>query len=108
MTFTVNDTVWQLRFVNPRDKNLRRRSGSFTIGMTDNNQKTVFIADNLSDYMTDKCLAHELTHVYAFTMNYLMSEETEEIVADFISLFGRDVIYLLDDLMGILRKAYIA
>ena len=108
MTFTVNDTVWKLRFVNPRDKNLRRKSGSFTIGMTDNNQKTVFIADNLSDYMTDKCLAHELTHVYAFTMNYLMDEETEEIVADFLSLFGRDIIYLLDDLMGILRKAYIA
>jgi len=108
MTFTVNDTVWQLRFVNPRDKNLRRKSGVFTIGMTDNNQKTVLIANNLSEYMTDKCLAHELTHVYAFTMNYLMDEETEEIVADFLSLFGRDIIYLLDDLVGILRKAYIA
>lgn len=108
MTFTVNDTVWQLRFVNPRDKNLRRKSGSFTIGMTDNNQKTVFIADNLSDYMTDKCLAHELCHVFCFSYNVYMNIQEEENLADWVSRYGRDLITILDDIMFIILKNRVA
>jgi hypothetical protein len=37
-----------------------------------------------------------------------MPIEVEETVADFFSLFGRDMINLLDDLTLILKKAYIA
>ena len=108
MTFKVNNQEWELKFVKPNSRNLMRSDGSITIGMTDNNVKTVYINNRLNNYMTDKCLAHELCHVYAFSFNYFMDIQTEEIVADFFSLFGRDIIYLLDDLTEILKKAYIA
>ena len=108
MTFRVNNQQWQVLFVNPSNNNLKRSDGSITIGMTDNNTKTIYINNRLNDYMIDKCLAHELCHVFAFEFDYYMPIETEEIVADFISLYGRDIIYLLDDLMNILKKAYIA
>lgn len=104
MTFIVNNQEWELRFVKPSSKELMRSDGSITIGMTDNNTKTVYINNRLSDYMTDKCLAHELCHVYAFSFDYYMDIETEEIVADFISLYGRNIIYLLDDLISVLRR----
>lgn len=108
MKFTVNNQEWQLLFVNPSNSNLKRSDGSITIGMTDNNTRTVYINNRLSDYMTNKVLAHEICHVFAFSFDYSMPIEVEETVADFFSLFGRDMINLLDDLTLILKKAYIA
>lgn len=104
MTFTVNGNEWQLEFVKPSSKELIRSDGSVTIGMTDNLQKKVFINNMLNDYMTDKCFAHELCHVYAFEFDYFMPLDVEETVADFFSLFGRNMVYMLDDLIQVLRR----
>ena len=104
MKFTVNNQEWNLVFVKPNSRNLMRSDGSITIGMTDNNTKTVYINNKLNEYMKDKVICHELTHVFAFEFDYYMDLETEEIVADFMSLYGRDIVYLLDDLVGILRR----
>ena len=104
MEFIVNDHIWQLVFVNPNNINLMRSNNTYTLGMTDNNIKTVFINNRLNDYMTDKVLCHELTHVFAFEFDYYMDIDTEEIVADFMSLYGRNVINLLDDLIKVLKK----
>jgi hypothetical protein len=79
--------------------------GTHTLGVTDNNVKTVFIANNLSEYMTDKVLAHELTHVHSMEYNYYMPIEVEEVVADFISLFGRDIVVLANDIMNNLLRS---
>lgn len=108
MKFTVNNQEWELVLVKSNSKELMRSDGSITIGMTDNLQRKVFINNRLNDYMFDKCLAHELCHVFAFSFDYSMPIEVEETVADFFSLFGRDMIKLLDDLTSILKKAYIA
>lgn len=108
MKFTVNNQEWELKFVKPNSRDLMRSDGSITLGMTDNNIKTVFVNNMLNDYMTDKVLCHELTHVFAFEFDYFMDLSTEEIVADFMSLYGRDIVYLLDDLIAVLKKAYIA
>jgi hypothetical protein len=108
MEFVVNDQEWNLQFVNPSSKDLMRSNATITLGMTDNNTRTVYINNRLSDYMTNKVLAHELCHVFAFSFDYSMPIEVEETVADFFSLFGRDMINLLDDLTLILKKAYIA
>ena len=104
MTFIVNNQEWKLLFVKPNSKNLMRSDGSITLGMTDNNVKTVFVNNRLNDYMTDKVICHELTHVFAFEFDYYMDIETEEIVADFMSLYGRNIILLLDDLIKVLRR----
>ena len=104
MKFTVNNQEWNLVFVKPNSKDLMRSDGTITIGMTDNNTKTVYINKKLKGYMADKVICHELTHVFAFEFDYYMDIKTEEIVADFMSLYGRDIVYLLDDLVGILIR----
>ena len=108
MRFIVNNQEWELEFVKPNSKELMRSDGSITIGMTDNNKKTVFINNKLKGRLKDKVLCHELTHVFAFEYDYEIPIEVEEIVADFMSLYGRDIIYLLDEIMEILKKAHIA
>ena len=107
MKFTVNNQEWSLVFVNPNNKNLMRSNGTITIGMTDNNTKTVYINNRLNAYIADKVICHELCHVFAFEFDYHMPIETEEVVADFMSLYGRKIIYLLDDFADIMKKAYV-
>lgn len=101
----VNNHIWRLQFVKVGSENLRRSDGSYTFGVTDNSVKTVFIMQNMSDYMTDKVIMHEMCHVHALEYDYYMPIEVEEIVADFMSLYGRKVVYLTDEIMGkILRR----
>ena len=108
MKFIVNNQEWELVFVKPNSKNLMRSDGTITIGMTDNNTKTVYINNRLHSYMADKVLAHELCHVFCFSYEIYMPIEQEEYLADWISRYGRELVYLLDSLMQILKKAYIA
>ena len=105
MNFTVNNHTWRLQFVRPSSENLRRSDGSYTFGVTDNSVKTVFVMENMSDYMTDKVILHELSHVHALEYDYSIPIEVEEIVCDFLSLYGRSVVYMADDIMSkIIRR----
>lgn len=104
MTFNVNGTIWKLKFEAPSSKNLTRSDGSYTLGVTDNNLKTVFINNRLSDDMFENVLCHELVHVYSFENNLNIDIHTEEIIADFMSLYGRSIIYLADNLLNSVLK----
>lgn len=104
MNFTVNNHTWRLQFVRPSSENLRRSDGSYTFGVTDNSVKTVFVMENMSDYMTDKVICHEMVHVSCFENDCTYDIQTEEIIADFLSLFGRKIIYLVDEIMGSLLR----
>lgn len=99
MKFAVNNQEWELVFVKPSSKHLMRSDGSITIGVTDNNTKTIYINNRLSDSMFDKVLLHELSHVHAMEYNYSIPIEVEEIVCDFLSMYGRSVVYIADDLL---------
>ena len=100
MEFNVNNNRWILQFASPNSKELKRSDNVYTLGVTDNNTKTVTIAYGMSDYMTNKVLCHELVHVYSFENNCNIDMQTEEIIADFMSLYGRDIIYLADDILN--------
>ena len=100
MEFVINGSMWRLQFVKPSNKHLQRSDKSWTIGVSDNNIKTVFIANNLSDHLQRKVLIHELTHVHAMEYNYYMPIEVEEIVADFMSMYGTDIVYIADDILN--------
>lgn len=100
MNIMVNNSDWDLRFVEPYSNMLKRSDGTYTLGVTDNSLKCVFIADNLSDEMMDRVILHELCHVHALEYNYSIPIEIEEIVCDFLSLYGRSVVYLADDILA--------
>ena len=97
--FKCNGKTWNLAFVEPYNDNLMRSDGSRTVGVTDNNTKTVYLSNLLRGKFLDKVLCHELVHVASFSYDCSIDIETEEIIADFMSLYGREIIYLADDLM---------
>ena len=98
--FTVNGIEWNLSLVEPYSDNLKRSDNTITLGVTDNNTKTIYINNRLSEAMFDKVLLHELSHVHAMEYNYSIPIEVEEIVCDFLSLYGRSVVYIADYIMS--------
>lgn len=106
MFINVNDILWHIQFKKPTSGELRRSDGTISLGVTDNITKTVTIADNVSDYMTDKILCHELVHVYSFSYDCDIDIETEEIIADFMSLYGRNIVYTADKIFNLLEQKY--
>lgn len=107
--FEINGITWEIQWVNPNNKNLIRSDGTLTVGMTDWNSRCVYLSNNLKGAFLRRVMAHELCHCFCFSYDLYMPIEKEERLADWISLYGTDLVYLLDDLMNMeLRKAYIA
>lgn len=102
MFFNVHGNIWKIQFVNPANSELLRSDGSRTLGVSDNSVKKMFIADNLSDEMTERVLCHELTHCICFENNISIPLETEEWLCNFMADHGKEIIYLLDDLLRII------
>lgn len=55
--------------------------------------------------MLDKVLAHELVHAFMFSYNIHIDIEEEEFIADWVSIYGRDLIYMLDRFMQNVKRA---
>lgn len=103
MYFTVNSQTWKLLFVGVNDVELQRSNGTYTFGVTDNNTKTVSIASGMSAYMTERVICHELTHVMCFSHDVSIPIDLEERLCNFMADYGKEIIYLLDDLLAKLR-----
>lgn len=102
MFFNVHGNIWKIQFVNPNSKELLRSDGSSTLGVSDNSVKKIFIADNLSDEMTERVLCHEITHTICFEYDISIPLETEEWLCNFMADHGKEIIYLLDDLLRVI------
>lgn len=102
MVFNIRNNIWRIQFVNPHSQMLSRSDGSRTFGVTDNNSKTVYIAYNLSGTMEERVICHELTHCVCFTYGISIPIETEEWLCNFMADHGKEIIYLLDDILAII------
>lgn len=96
---TINGVEWTIEYVAPNNPVFRLKNGTYTIGLTDNNTKTVYINNKLSDYMTRKVLTHEITHCVCFSYGIYMPLGTEELLADFLSLYGLEIIENVDKVL---------
>lgn len=103
--FVINGIAWDIEFVRPSDSRLRRSDNSLSCAVTDWNDKRVYISTAPTGARLRKIVCHELCHCFCFSYNIYMPIREEEYLADWISRYGEDLIYLLDDLMrNILRR----
>lgn len=98
--FTINGMDWNLRLVEPHSTMLMRSDNTYTFGMTDRNTQCVYISNRINGSFFDRVLCHELCHAFAFSYNLTMPIEVEEIVADFLATYGRNVFALADELIS--------
>lgn len=78
--------------VSPNHPALYRPDGSWTIGSCVENNKTIYILDNLNLSMLKKVLCHEITHAAMFSYNVFLTLEQEELLADLIATYGQEII----------------
>ena len=92
--FLINNVYWKLAFVSPDFPLLRRMSGDYSIGACDNLTRTIYINETLSSDLLKKVLCHEIVHAAMFSYNVSLSVEQEEILANIISTYGEQIIYI--------------
>ncbi len=102
--FEINGIAWDIVFVNPYSDKLRRSDGSITHAVTDWNDRSVYVSTLPRGAFLRKIICHELCHCFCFSFDMHMDIAEEERLADWISRFGEDLIYLLDDLMSSLLR----
>ena len=92
--FLINNIYWKLAFVSPDYPLLRRVSGDFSIGACDNLTRTIYINETLKGKLLKKVLCHEIVHAAMFSYNVNLTIEQEELIADLISTYGQEIIYI--------------
>ena len=97
--FVINKTKWHLKFVPVGSHQLTRSDGTLTIGMTDANTHFIYLSDKLYGDLLEHVLCHELCHCVCFSYNISLPIETEEWLCNFMADYGKEIIYLLDDLL---------
>lgn len=102
---SLNGEYWDIVFVDPYDISLLNSFGEFTLGVCDDSIKTIFINNQIQNEKLKKVICHELTHAAMFSYNVDLSIEQEEIVADILSTYGAEIIYMTDKIFkNIIKK----
>lgn len=104
MEFYINCEKWHIFCIEPTSEHLMRSDNVYTLGVTDNNLKTIFVNNRLRGRMLDKVVCHELVHVFSFSHDLNIPIDTEEIIADFLATYGRNIFTVADELLGKLIK----
>lgn len=77
-----------------------RSDNTFTIGSCDNNTKTIYLCNCLSDEMLRKVLCHEIVHAAMFSYNIQLTLDQEEFLADLIATYGQEIIYITNKIFN--------
>lgn len=104
--FTINNEYWRVLLVSPNHPKLYKETGELTIGVCDDNTKTIYINDMLNEQMLRKVLCHEITHAAMFSYNVLLDISQEELLADLIATYGNEIISITDIVFAKLRGGY--
>lgn len=102
--FTINGCTWHIKFVNPNNKILKRSNNTYSVGVTDDATKTIYLSKQIYGKFLKKVLTHEITHCAMFSYNVKLSLEQEEIVADIISTYGSQIIRITNNIFSKMCK----
>lgn len=90
--FNINGEEWRIVLVSPLHPVLFRSDGSLSIGACIDENKTIYIRDDLPIEKFKKVLCHEITHAAMFSYNIELLPEQEELLADLIATYGQEII----------------
>lgn len=91
MGININGAIWCIQFVDRYNPIFIMDNGQYTIGVTDRNTQTIYVANDLDSELLEKVIKHEICHAIMFTEGIDMSIPTEECVCDILATYGDDV-----------------
>lgn len=98
--FSINGVQWRIKFVPSGSELLMRSDGSITIGVTDSFTRTIYLDETLRGKKLRKVICHELTHAAMFSYNIDLNIDQEEIIADLIATYGKEIIDKTDSIFN--------
>ena len=102
--FKINGDEWKILFVPPNSIQLARSDGKRTLGVCDNDTKTIYINNSLNNTFLQKVLCHEITHAAMFSYGIELTLEQEELLADLLATYGQEVIYIANSLFNRIKE----
>ena len=94
----INGEDWKILLVSSNHPALQRPDGSFTLGCCDDNVKSIYVVEGLTDYYFKKVLCHELVHACMYSYNINLNEYQEEVLADLIATYGQEILSITNSL----------
>lgn len=96
--FEINGETWFVKFIDPNDLTFQMESGEYTVGVCDDNTKTIYLASHLNGPMLKKVLCHEIVHAAMFSYDVFLDKQQEEILAEIIATYGEEIIEIANDM----------
>lgn len=102
--FTINHEIWVVKFMQPYDEIFRMDNGEFTIGVCDDNTKTIYLSNLLRGEKLKQVLCHEIVHAAMFSYNVELDYEQEELLANLIAIYGKEIVQITDNIFKRLSR----
>ena len=102
--FTINHEIWIVKFMQPYDEIFRMDNGEFTIGVCDDNTKTIYLSNLLRGEKLKQVLCHEIVHAAMFSYNVELDYEQEELLANLIAIYGKEIVQITDNIFKRLSR----
>ena len=96
--FNINGETWLIKFAQPCDPMFRMPNGECTVGVCDDDQKTIFLDIRLRGPFLKKVLCHEIVHAAMFSYNVFLDYYQEEVLANIIATYGGEIINITDNM----------
>lgn len=104
--FNINGKNWGVIAVHPKDPSLKRSNGSYAIGSCDEHDRTIYLSKDIPRKKLIKVLCHEIAHAAMFSYNVDLSDDQEELVADLIATYGKEIIQIANDIYKKISKKW--
>lgn len=92
--FNINGEDWRIFIVSSNHPAIQRPNGTSTLGCCDDNMKSIYIVEGLTDFYFKKVLCHELVHACMYSYDIDLNEYQEEVLADLIATYGQEIMLI--------------
>lgn len=104
MKYYMNGIEWTVYKVPSYSEMLRRSDKSYTVGMCDFTNCSIFLCDKLKGNFLRKVFIHEVCHSAVFSYGIELDIEQEEFLCNFIATYGDEIFYVVDNMFAVLKK----
>lgn len=100
MFLYINNIIWHIKFVSDYDSSLLKTDKTYALGACYNSTKTIYINSSLYGGLLRKVLSHEITHAVILSQNIVLDYEQEELFANLIANYGKEILELTELIMN--------
>ena len=92
MILEINNWKYEIYVVEDNDEILQMDDGYYHSGVTDMKEQRIYLQKGLNEQQMWYTVVHELTHAYLQAYGLLQVEYTDEVIADIMGVYGKNIL----------------